>query len=64
MMLKVAIKLSSMDRKYKIANQFAVWDKIKISSELTVGSMVLVLDGSSEHVVRTFEGNPTFLYKR
>jgi len=48
---QVAIKLSSMDRKYKIANQFAVWDKIKISSELTT-SQLLNLAKCISHLIR------------
>jgi len=48
---QVAIKLSTMDRKYKIANQFAVWDKIKISSELTK-SQLLNLAKCIGHLIR------------
>jgi len=31
---QVAIKLSSLDRRYKIANQFSLWDKLKQSAGL------------------------------
>jgi len=30
----LSIKLSSVDRKYKIANQFCIWDKLKLTSEM------------------------------
>ncbi|XP_023321469.1 nucleolar MIF4G domain-containing protein 1 [Eurytemora carolleeae] len=37
---QVAIKLSSMDRKYKISNQFSIWDKMKQSRELKSGQLI------------------------
>ncbi len=50
----LSIKLSSVDRKYKIANQFCIWDKLKLTSEMEVNILFIDNDDSEGTLLKSF----------